>query len=330
QGPAPALTTVSCTSIAYEPGRMVKVRRICTPSGPFHTNGTVTCSPSPVTRYSRSPPSATKPDSCVGAAWAWLTQPLWAAYQRAGSVSNSLTGGLSSSRVCGYCSSAASTTLPFSRVRRRTSVVTVTRSPGAAADAWAAVAVSPAGGATGMLGAAGTDAPPASGAWAVGTAPPCWSSAGTGGSGAASTLASLRHSIQSSIATISQAKIRRVRVWFIGQAGSQAGGIRRGGTGGGWGAGHCAVRGRDGQRAGALQQRAQALAQRGTGGRGRLGAGHDHVGARAQPGPEQAELFAQLALDAVAAHRVAVDLARDRQPQPRRGTIVVPVQGHQR
>src|SRR5699024_1818324 len=156
-------------------------------------------------------------------------------------------------------------TLPRSRVRRSTSVTTVTRSAACEAVAWAAASgagASPAtGGATGTLGAAGTDGPP-SPACGAGTEPPPRSSAGTGGSGDASTLASLRHSIHSSIATISQAKINRVRVWFIGQAGSFAGGVRRGGSGlvgCGTSAGHCAVRSRGGQRAGPAQQRQQAL-----------------------------------------------------------------------
>src|SRR5690554_1142814 len=227
-------------------------------------------------------------------------------------------------------------TLPFSRVRRSTSVTTVMRSPAGAADAWADTGGSGAapatGGATGTLGAAGTDASPDPAA-GEGTVPSPRSSAGTGGSGEAWTLASLRHSIHSSIATISQAKIRRVRVWFIGQAGSLAGGVRRDGSGAGGrgsGTGHCAVRGRGGQRAGPLQQRPQAIAQRGAGGGRSLGTRHHHVGAGAQLRPEQAELFPQLALDAVAADCRAVDLARNRQAQPRRRAVIVPVQGHQR
>src|SRR5690554_1459854 len=197
-------------------------------------------------------------------------------------------------------------TLPFSRVRRSTSVTTVMRSPAGAADAWADTGGSGAapatGGATGTLGAAGTDASPDPAA-GEGTVPSPRSSAGTGGSGEAWTLASLRHSIHSSVATISQAKIRRVRVWFIGQAGSVAGGIRRGrsGRGGGRGAGHCAVRGRAGQRARPLQQRTQPLAQRGAGARGGLRARHDHVCALAQPRTKLAELLAQLTFDPVAA-----------------------------
>src|SRR5690606_4180684 len=228
------------------------------------------------------------------------------------------------------CSSAASTTLPFSSTRRSTSVVTVTRSPGAAPAACATAASGPAGGATGTLGADGTEAPWPPASAADGTAPAC-TSAATGGSGAASTLASLRHSIHSRIATMSQAKIRRVRVWFIGQAGSLAGRIRRGWSGGGSGrgAGHCAVRSRDGQRAGPAQQRLQALAKRRAGGPGRWRTRHDDIGAGAQRGPELAELLAQLALDAVASNRGAIDLARNRQAQPRRRAVIVPVQGHQ-
>src|SRR5690606_35404785 len=131
--------------------------------------------------------------------------------------------------------------------------------------------------------------------------------------------------------TMSQAKIRRVRVWFIGQAGSLAGRIRRGWSGGGSGrgAGHCAVRSRDGQRAGPAQQRLQALAKCRAGGPGRWRTRHDDIGAGAQRGPELAELLAQLALDAVASNRGAIDLARNRQAQPRRRAVVVPEQGHQ-
>ena len=47
--------------------------------------------------------------------------------------------------------------------------------------------------------------------------------AGSGGGAACS----LFHSIHSSTATISQARIRKVRVWFIGQAVSFAAGSRR-------------------------------------------------------------------------------------------------------
>ncbi len=38
--------------------------------------------------------------------------------------------------------------------------------------------------------------------------------------GAAGAACSLPHSIHSRVATISQAKIKKIRVWFMGQAGS--------------------------------------------------------------------------------------------------------------
>ena len=85
---------------------------------------------------------------------------------------------------------------------------------------------SAAGGAIGTVDASGTAA--LEEGTDEGTASLPATSAATGRSGAAWTLASLRHSIHSMTATISQAKISRVRVWFIGQASSFAGRFRRG------------------------------------------------------------------------------------------------------
>ena len=50
--------------------------------------------------------------------------------------------------------------------------------------------------------------------------PAAWVAAGIAGAGAAATSRSLPHSIHNRVATISQARIRKVRVWVIRQAGS--------------------------------------------------------------------------------------------------------------
>src|SRR5690606_20991836 len=181
-------------------------------------------------------------------------------------------------------------------------------------------------------GAAGTPTGAEAGAEgiAAGTsATPASTRAGSAGGAACS----LFHSIHSSTATISQARIRKVRVWFIGQAGSFAVGTRRVGGRRGCRTGvrgrHCAVRGRGRQRTGTSQQRAAGLAERG---RGRLGGRwprHQDVVARRQERPQQAEVVAQDAADAVAHHGAPVDLARNRQAQARDPVAGAPVQGEQ-
>ena len=85
-------------------------------------------------------------------------------------------------------------------------------------------------------------------------------------------------------------------------------------------AGHCAggVGGR--QRAGALEQRDERRAEFTIGECGRVAPRHYHVRAAGEFGAQLAELFAQVALDPVAAHGAGVDLARHRQAQARRRT----------
>ena len=57
---------------------------------------------------------------------------------------------------------------------------------------------------------------------------------------------------------------------------------------------------------------------------------HQHVGAGTKLAARVAEGVAQHALDAVAADRMRIDLARHRQSQPRWGAVVQPVQREQR
>src|SRR5690606_4605709 len=238
------------------------------------------------------------------------------------------TGGLSSSRVCGKASRSARTTPPPRSTRSSTSVRTRTRSAVAPGACAAPAAGTPAG-ATGTLSPAGASGTVAGvDAGAPGTVPAA-SPASAAAGAASGARCSLPHSSQSRVATISQAKIRKVRVWFIGQEHSFAGGTRRqvgiGGSGG-----HCDARFRRGQRAAAPERVVEGLAQgdatRLRGGR----AGDEHVGAIGQAGAQFAEGFAQRALDAVAADRAAVDLARDRQAQAGGTAVAEQVQGEQR
>src|SRR5690606_34719498 len=137
-------------------------------------------------------------------------QPAVALYGCAGSSVSSCTGGLPAALVCGNCSRSASSTLRPSSTSLSTSVVTVTRG---AADAPSLVTADVIAGAApgtlacGTLPAIGVARSASS---ATGTAG--WVAATAAGSGAAF---SRPHSIHSSTATISQAKIRNTRVWFI-------------------------------------------------------------------------------------------------------------------
>src|SRR5690606_15391013 len=216
----------------------------------------------------------------------------------------------------------------------RTSVRTCTRSAGPDVAGAAATPGTGTWAANGAEGTApGVAGPPEAAAAPVGGAPgtepaaPAPSTAvATGVSGA---RCSLPHSIHSRVATISQAKIRKVRVWFIRQAGSFAAGRRRSGGMGG-GGGHCAVRVRRRQRAGAAQRVVERLAQRTARGRRGGRAGHQHIGGRRQLRPQGAEFLAQGALDPVAADRASVDLARYRQAQAGGLAIAEQGQGEQR
>src|SRR5690606_10175995 len=121
------------------------------------------------------------------------------------------------------------------------------------------------------------------------------------------------------VATASQAKIRKVRVWFM-ECRTEKGGVDA------KSAGHCAGRIPGGQRAGALQQCDESGAKfRIRQVRGGSTRDHDVCAVR-QFAAQLAELFAQVALDPVAADRVRIDLARYRQAQARRLRIAQPVQ----
>ncbi len=177
-----------------------------TPFGPVHSKGTVTSSwPLASTKSWLSPTSLKPLAAGTGMVLSSLIQPLTARYGWVASSVSRRTGGLPSSLVCGNCSSSASSTVPPSSTRRRTSVVMVTRAgPASVCAAGCAAGREPSAwgtGAPGMLPAAA----PGTLAWVVWVA-----TAGVGGA-----ALSRPHSIHSNTATISQAKIRKTRVWFI-------------------------------------------------------------------------------------------------------------------
>lgn len=182
-----------------------------TPLSAVHTNGI--CSsfwPLASTKSLVSPTSLKPSAPGTGVFLSSLAQPLIALYGCAGSSVSRRTGGLPSSLVCGNCSSSASSTRPPSSTRRSTSVVTVTRWLAGVALACACTAAWPGAPGTCALGMPPEAAPgtlcAAAGADVV---------VGAGVGAAFSRL----HSIHSSTATISQAKMRNTRVWFIsGQA----------------------------------------------------------------------------------------------------------------
>jgi len=93
---------------------------------------------------------------------------------------------------------------------------------------------------------------------------------------------------------------------------------------------HCAGRAGSRQRATAQQKAAEGFAQRGTVDTGGGRSGHDHVGAGRQDAAQVAEVVTQDALDAIAADRMRVDLARHRQPQARGTGVGHPMQTEQR
>src|SRR4249919_3922009 len=97
-----------------------------TPLAPCQTNGTDSALLPAARLKSRWLASGTKPASCVGAAPVLLTQPLCASKKCSASSANRRTGALPGSVDCGYFNRSALWIAPPSRVRRRTSVVTVT------------------------------------------------------------------------------------------------------------------------------------------------------------------------------------------------------------
>src|SRR4249919_651584 len=169
-----------------------------TPLAPCQTKGTDSAL-LPAARWkSRWLASGTKPASCVGAAPVLLTQPLCASKKCSASSANRRTGALPGSVDCGYFNRSALWIAPPSRVRRRTSVVTVTVGTASAATASGVALIVAALGAAGTSGSAGTSAP-----LTLGTVLAALAAGAVTGVAACSLL----QAIHNRVATINQAKI---------------------------------------------------------------------------------------------------------------------------